>query len=248
MLAALQADSTVSEALADIQAGKYAEAVQRIEADLAKRPRDAELLNLLGIAESELGNVKEAERAFVRGLRIAPDSISLNENEGLFFFRQANYAEAKKRLAHAVALGSAKPGVKFSLAAAKLRTGEARVALEELRALQPELANVPDYWDERGRAELPDSASNAEASFEHALNLNPNSTVALNGAAAAAERQGLDEKALAFLIRARKIAPDDVETLLHFASVCIRRDLGPDAIAAAEQARKLAPTNLTALY
>ncbi len=72
--------------------------------------------------------------------------------------------------------------------------------------------------------------------------------MALNGAATAAEAEGLDEKALAYLIRARAAAPDDVPTLTHFASVCIRRDLGPDAIEALEGARRLDPSNMGVVY
>jgi tetratricopeptide (TPR) repeat protein len=72
--------------------------------------------------------------------------------------------------------------------------------------------------------------------------------VALNGAASAAEKQGLDEKALTYLIRARSAAPDDVPTLTHFGEVCIRRDLGPDARDALAKAYRLQPSNNSVLY
>ncbi len=235
-------------AVSDIQAGKYAEAEAALKAATQQHARDAELWNLLGITESELGKKRESEQAFDRGLGIAPASISLNENAGLLFFREGRYGEAKKRLERAVELGSDKPGVRFSLAASKLRSGEAAEALAELKRLEAALGNRPEYWEERGRAELLRNPAGAEASFGKALKLAPGSLTALNGAAIAAEREGLDEKALAYLIRARTASPDNVPTLEHFANVCIRRDLGPDAISALERARKLEPANSTVLY
>lgn len=237
-----------SDALREIQAGEYREACDLLQAGLRQSPKDAELWNLLGIAESELKDTAAAEKAFDAGLKIAPDSASLNENAGLLFFREAKYGQAKQALERATKLGSQKPGVLFSLAAAKLRTGEAAEALQELKSLEPELSDVPEYWEERGRAELPHDGPAAGTSFDRALGLSPKSLVALNGAATAAETEGLDEKALVYLIRARTAAPDDVPTLTHFASVCIRRDLGPDAIEALEKARRLEPSNMAVVY
>ncbi len=246
MLAASQ--EVAGNAMREIQVGHYREACDLLRAGLRQSPNDAELWNLLGIAESELRDTVAAENAFEEGLRIAPDSASLNENAGLLFFREAKYGPAKQALERARKLGSQKPGVLFSLAAAKFRTGEAAEALRELKSLEPALSGVPEYWEERGRVELPHDGRRAETSFERALALSPKSVVALNGAATAAEAEGLDEKALAYLIRARAAAPDDVPTLTHFASVCIRRDLGPDAIEALERAGRLEPSNMAVVY
>ena len=208
----------------------------------------AEIWNLLGITDAELGRNKEAEIAFHRALSITPKSTSVNENIGLLFYRNSNFVGAKKYLASAVALGSNQPNVLFSLAAAQLRTGEPALALSNLKALEPSLNNLAAYWEERGRAELLTDPAQAETDFNQALRLEPNSVSALNAAATAAERQGLDEKALAYLIKARSIDPDNLETLLHFGAVCIRRDLGPDAIEALQKARHLDSNHTATLF
>ena len=236
------------KALEDIQSGDFQSARKLLQAGVQQFPNDVELWNLLGIAETELHEEDLAKRAFERGLHLSPDSISLHENLGLLFYRRGDYESARKSLAQAVALGSSNPGVAFSLAGARLRTGQESEALSELKALEGALANRSEYWEERGRAELALHAAAAAASFDRALELAPDSSIALNGAAEAAEMQGLDEKALALLIRARTAHPDDVPTLLHFAAVCLRRDLGPDAVAAIDRARRLQPTNNSALY
>jgi tetratricopeptide (TPR) repeat protein len=231
-----------------IQIGDFQSAAKILRQAVRQSPKDIELWNLLGIAETELKEPESAKSAFERGLTLAPDSVSLNENIGLLFFRHADYENTKKYLRRAVALNSQKPGVLFSLAAARLRTGEQTEALADLNSLEPAFGNVSDYWEERGRAELLNNPSRAETSFDRALELKPGSIGALNGAAAAAEKQNLDEKALAYLIRARTADPNDAPTLAHFGEVCIRRDLGPDAYDALTKAHQLNPMNNSVLY
>lgn len=235
-------------AIQKIQAGDFQAAKQILVNALRGDSKQVELWNLLGIADGELKEPNEAQAAFEHGLRLAPDAIALNENLGLLYFKEANYTAAQKYLLRATKLGSNKPAVRFSLAAAELRNGQAAEALKLLKQLEAPLGNLSDYWDERGMAELGRNPSAAAESFERALTLAPRDLRALNGEAWAAERQGVDEKALAILLKARKANPDDVETLLHFAMVCLRRDLGVDALDAAKRAFELQPSNNSALY
>ncbi len=233
---------------AEIQNGKLEEARRLLEQGVKQYRADPDLWNLLGIADAELQRTEEAKSAFEHGLHLAPDSISLNENIGLFFYKKGDYSSTRRYLEQAVKLGSKQPPVLFSLAAAQLRTGERAQALATLKALEPALGNLPSYWEERGRAELVNDATQAEISFGRALERQPNSIAALNGAATAAEREGLEEKALAYLVKAKTASPDDIETLAHFGAVCIRRDLGPDAIDALDRAHRLDPKNNTVLF
>ena len=242
---AQQAEAAATQA---IQSGEFQRARELVQRALQQDPQAIELWNLLGVAQSELQHGEAARKAFEQGLRLAPDSVSLNENLGFLFFREAEYRLSKKYLQKAVDLGSKTPGVHFSLAAAKLRTGERAEALKELKSIQRPLENLGDYWVERGTAELPENSAAAEESFNRALALDHTNLAALNGAASVAEQQGLDEKALALLIQARRSHPDDVPTLLHFGTVCLRRDLGIDGLDAAQKAYKLQPENDYALY
>ncbi len=237
-----------AQAITALKAGDFRTAALSAEAGLRTQPQDVNLWNLLGIARTELKRFRGAQQAFERGLALDPKSIPLSENAGLLFFKEANYPRAKQFLSKAVSLGSANPGVEYSLAAARLRTGEVAAARTGLAALEPALANAPDYWEERGRADLTADPPKAESDFLRATALAPGNLAAWNGAAYAAEAQGLYEKALAYLIDARKQQPDDIQTLLHFANVCIRRDLGPDAIAALATVRAIKPANQRALF
>ena len=190
---------TVAKKAADkMQAGDFQSASQALRDGLRQYPASIELWNLLGIAESESNHPDAAKDAFLHGLKLAPNSISLNENIGFLFYKEANYRTAVSYLERAVAFGSEKPGVRFSLAASWLRTGAPAKALSELKELEPSLGNRGEYWVERGTAELSHDAAGADASFSRALQLAPHSVPALNGAAYAAEKQGLDEKPAPF--------------------------------------------------
>jgi tetratricopeptide (TPR) repeat protein len=241
-------ESAAKAAVRQIQAGDFRGASELLTGAVKSNPRDVELWNLLGVAEGEQNHISAARQAFERGLAISPSSKSLNENAGLLCFKAGDYSAAKRFLLKARVLGSNNAGVLFSLAASELRTGQQALALNELRNLEGELQQNPEYWKERGRAELPVDAKASEGSFERVLSLNPTDPEALNEAAEAAEKQGLDEKALAYVIRARTATPDDPQTLAHFGALCIRRDLGPDAVAALERAHQLGPKNDSILF
>jgi len=246
--AAQTPDSSIALAARQVQTHDYAGAVATLRPSLTHFSNNPDLWNLLGISESELNHPREAREAFEKGLKVAPDSVSLNENIGFFFYRLGDYAGAKKYLTRAISLGSNNSGVAFSNAAAEARTGHEAEALAALRKLEPQLSQQPEYWKERGRIELRQSPADATASFDRALALAPDDAEALNYAASAAEVSKDDEKALSLLVRARKSHPDDVATLLHFGALCLRRDLTVDARDALERAYKLEPANNLALF
>jgi tetratricopeptide (TPR) repeat protein len=241
-------DAGAARAIQEIEAGRFADAAAILRPLVKQTPQQPDLWNLLGICESELGNTGAARTAFERGLKLAPSSVSINENLGNLLFRSADYQEARQYLAKALALGSEKPEVAFSLAASQIRTGEEKQGLAALVRIEEPLAGRAEYWTERGWVELREDAAAADRSFGHALALAPGDLRALNGAASAAEAQHDDEKALSLLLQAKKVAPDDLRTLLHFGTVCLRRDLSVDALDALEHARKIAPENNLALF
>ncbi len=238
----------VEQATQLMQAQQLEPAITLLQSVVTAEPKRVDGWNLLGIARAETGDSKGAEAAFRQGLKIAPQAVSINENLGFLLFQKSDYTGAAKYLERAVAEGSEKPGVKFSLAASRLRTGNGAAARTELVALEPELRDRAEYWEERGRAELGMDAGVAEESFDKALDRQPKSLAGLNGAAQAAVLQGNDEKALAYLVRARQIDSTDVPTALHFAEVCIRRDLGLDARDALEAVHRKEPGNKTTLF
>jgi len=247
-LAGATVQPVAERAAALIETHDYQGAATLVRTALRRPPGTAELWNLLGVCESELNHWAAARAAFENGLKLDVSSITLNENIGLLYFRQNEYLTAKKYLEKSVLLGSDNPGTAFSLATSQIRTGEPQRGLALLKQLEEKLAGQPAYWTERGWAEVSNDPGDAARSFDRAIALQPDDVRALNGASSVAEAGHDDEKALSFLIQAKKAAPDDLRTLLHFGSLCLRRDLTVDALEAIERAYKLAPSNNLALF
>ena len=91
----------------------------------------------------------------------------------------------------------------------------------------------------------PDKASQ---NYEAALSLKADCVPCLLQLARIADRQKGSEKALAYLIRAKRLRPEDPETLFEFGKVCLERDLRDDAIEALQRAVELRPDDDSNTY
>ena len=81
----------------------------------------------------------------------------------------------------------------------------------------------------------------AEPNFQLALTFNPACAPCNQSLAEIAERQGNNEKALAYLIAAKKLDPNNPEILFEFGKVCLERNLLDDAMPALAKAVELKP-------
>jgi len=100
-----------------------------------------------------------------------------------------------------------------------------------------------------------DRGDDAIAQFRQALKLDPQRHDAANALlgvyrtqARAAVQAGNDEKALSLLIEARKIAPQDPDTLFDFGMVALRMSLLQDAVQALQQELTLRKDDAPAIY
>jgi len=91
-------------------------------------------------------------------------------------------------------------------------------------------------------------ASRAFGSYEAALSLSPGCVHCLLQMAEIAEQQNDPEKALAYLIKAKKERPDNPEVLFEFGKTCLQLDLPDDAISALQTAAHLRPDNDSYAY
>src|SRR5215469_316333 len=81
----------------------------------------------------------------------------------------------------------------------------------------------------------------AERNSLLALSLDSNCTACYMTLANIAERQGITEKALSYLVQAKRREPDNPEVLFEFGKVCLLRNLLDDALPALEKAVELEP-------
>ena len=86
-----------------------------------------------------------------------------------------------------------------------------------------------------------DDLDRAERSFELALSLNPACAACDQGVAEVSERRGDTEKALAYVLKAKQLKPEDPEILFQFGRICLKRNLIEDALAALGKAASLRP-------
>jgi tetratricopeptide (TPR) repeat protein len=88
----------------------------------------------------------------------------------------------------------------------------------------------------------------AEKSLEFAVSLDPECVACYRTLAQVADRQDNSEKALAYLVAARKISPEDPEVLFEFGKVCLERNLVDDALPALSKAMERDPGNDSYVY
>jgi tetratricopeptide (TPR) repeat protein len=88
----------------------------------------------------------------------------------------------------------------------------------------------------------------AQQNFQRALDLNPACALCDQGLAEIAERQGNTEKALSYLVMAKRQDPEDPEILFEFGKVCLQRNLLEDALAALAKAVALKPNHDPYVY
>jgi len=88
----------------------------------------------------------------------------------------------------------------------------------------------------------------ATESYEATLKLKGDCVPCLTEIARISEQQGNTEKALAYLIRAKRIEPENPEILFRLGRVCLERDLFDDAMDSLQKAAALRPDNDSFLY
>ena len=88
----------------------------------------------------------------------------------------------------------------------------------------------------------------AERNFQLALTLNPACAACDLGVAEVAEQQKDSEKALAYLLKAKQLEPENPDILFEFGKVCLERNLIDDAVSALSKAAALKPDRDSYVY
>jgi tetratricopeptide (TPR) repeat protein len=88
----------------------------------------------------------------------------------------------------------------------------------------------------------------AELNLRLALSLNPDCVACAQDLAEIAERQGNTEKALSYLVTAKRQEPENPEVLFQFGKICLQRNLLEDALPALAKAVALKPDREPYVY
>src|SRR5689334_10253783 len=106
----------------------YAEAAQMLRLILQIKPRDADALQLLGLAQKHLGQLDEAQQSMMASLAISPQQPHVLNNLGGIFLRKADYGNARQCFEKAIEFDSANKEALRNLALALRALGELEAA------------------------------------------------------------------------------------------------------------------------
>jgi len=107
-----------------------------------KRAQELMTTQTLGIAYLEEFKLEEAEKEFLKYMKMSPDEKLGYANLGLTYLRSGRYDEAKKRLSKAIKIDPKDPDIRLILATVYQMNDERELAVKELKDA---LSFAPDH-------------------------------------------------------------------------------------------------------
>jgi len=229
--------------------GKKDQAREQFRQALRYDPTNYNARANLADLESEAGNYKaslETAKPIVAQLRQSPEGLMLVAKDYAGLQRKDSVRELVSDWKN---LPPVATDSSIEFASLLVKTGLIHEAIDILE--QAKRANPSSYRLNLTMGDCYLSANDlgkASASYEAALSLKDGCVPCLQGLAQIADRQGNTEKALAYLIRARHIEPENPDVLFEFGKVCLERDLVEDALTALKKAAALRPDQESYVY
>jgi Flp pilus assembly protein TadD len=122
---------------------KYEAALQQFQDARRSRPADATLANFIGITETRLGRIDQANADYKTAIRLDPRLAGPHTNLGFNYLGKKQYELAETQLKAALALDSADPFVHYYLATLYLTTSREKDAIPHIKPAEPLLENDP---------------------------------------------------------------------------------------------------------
>ena len=142
LMALGQADS-LQRGLELFRQEKYEAALQQFEEARRLQPGNASIDNFIGITETKLGLMNEANKDYETAIRIDPKLAGPHTNLGFNFLSKKQYEPAEKQLRTALALDGADPFTHYYLAVLYLTTAREKDALPHIEPATTLLENDP---------------------------------------------------------------------------------------------------------
>lgn len=139
--AAFAQQTPLQRGLALFQQQRYEEALAQFEAAKQSHPSDAALENFIGITETRLGRVEQANRDYGIALRLDPKLADAHKNLGYNYIGTKQYELAEKELKTALSLEAADPFIHYYLAILYLTTSRGPQAIPHIKAAEAVLPN-----------------------------------------------------------------------------------------------------------
>lgn len=124
--------------------GNYGAALQEFQSAARIQPRNALIKNLIGITETKLGRIQQANMDYESAIRLSPNLEAPYKNLGFNYLNANDYTHAKVQLQKALALDKNDPFVHYYLALVYLKTSQDTAAIAHLKPAEPLIENDPD--------------------------------------------------------------------------------------------------------
>jgi tetratricopeptide (TPR) repeat protein len=142
LIALGQADS-LQRGLELFRREKYEAALQQFEEARRLQPGNASIDNFIGITETKLGRLEEANKDYETAIRIDPKLAGPHTNLGFNYLSKKQYELAEKQLRTALALDSNDPSTHYYLAVLYLTTTREKDAIPHIARATALLENDP---------------------------------------------------------------------------------------------------------
>ena len=225
------------EALRLHQSGRLAEAEQLYRQVLARDPRHADSLHLLGVLAYQAGQLAGAVELIGQAIQIKENVAFYHNNLGLALKDLGKREAAMERFRRALALQPNYPDAQNNLGNALMQEGRLEDAAAWFRgalALKPDYPeahnNLGNALKELGRIE------EALACYERAIALRPNYAEAASNLGNALQQAGRLDEAVACYERALAARPDAAEILNNLGTALLAAGKAKEATARFERA------------
>ena len=123
--------TALDEGVALIREGKFDQALVKLEAARLNAPRDATIENLLGITDTQLGQIDEGNNHFRNAIRLNPTLAAPHRNLGFNFLNAKDFLQAELELTEASRLDPKDNFAHFYRMQLDLATGRDAEALSQ---------------------------------------------------------------------------------------------------------------------
>jgi tetratricopeptide (TPR) repeat protein len=136
--------SHLQNAVVLFKQGQYEKALAEFKEAHIAQPNNASIDNMIGVTETKLGSLDEANRYYIQAIKLDPQMPAPHKNLAVNYLERRNYDQAERELKSALGLNTRDPFVHYYLATLYLDTARDKEAVEQLEPARELLENDPE--------------------------------------------------------------------------------------------------------
>jgi len=142
----------IQQGMVYFQKEDYASALRMFEVASRTQPNNAMLVNLIGITQTKLGQIADANASYRKAIELDPALVAPHKNLGFNLLNQAEYAPAIEELQTAISKDSSDAFAHYYLAVAFLKSDHEKQAIAQLGSSGQLFENDADTASEMATA------------------------------------------------------------------------------------------------